>query len=1502
MTSANFNPFAGGELLRVTPTTQPQKEIITSAQLNDVANTAFNEAVSVTLSGHLNIELLSDCLDDLIEKHDILRATFSRSGSEICLHEKSPFELDFEDLSGLSASEQEARIHELWQNIAISPMNLEEGPLFFAWVKKLDDITHELIIAAHHIICDGWSIGLMLSELSELYGNQRAQTDDSREDISFFDYAELIDSKEISNIDNDYWVEQFAELPPSLDLPLDLPRPNFRTFEATRLDYTVDSQLARQLPKMAAGMKVSLVNTILAAYFVLLHRLTSNTDIVVGLPIAGQATQNRPRQVGHMVHLLPIRIQLDADTRFSDLCGTVKKEVLTATEHSNFTFGKLIESINVDRSRVPLINTIFNIDQPLDSIRFGDVLGKVRTVPRAAENFEMFINILPAADSLTIEATYSTALFREATITSWLQALERILMSCATNPETPIADIPLAVDEADIIKVANDTSEELVNANVVDAFRQHVAANPGGVACVFGDRQWTYQELDNQSNCVARNLANQGIRAGNTVALCIERSDAALAVILGIFKLGAIYLPLDQELPEARLKYMLEDSDASAIVVDNLTPTAIVELDVAKLNISEINSESSAPGSSPELESDLDPQQTAYMIYTSGSTGNPKGVLIPHQALINFLESMSKTPGCGPADKLLAVTTFSFDISLLELLLPLTRGAATVIAEKNAVKDGEKLRQLISKHQITIMQATPAMWRMLLDTDWRQDDSSLKKGLCGGEPLPRDLAQDLSGTLSELWNMYGPTETTVWSTCHRLRAADKIISVGKPINNTQVHILDRKRNPLPLSCPGELFIGGNGLAQGYHKRPELTTEKYIDHPAYGRLYATGDLAKWCPDGSIQHLGRLDDQVKVRGYRIELGDIEAALSACPDVRTACTYVWEVAPGDARIVGCVVSDLGSEPNIAGIRKELRKLLPSYMIPQYILPIQSIPLSPSGKVDRRKLPKPELRESSILKASALANATEEMVAQSWSKVLNSNSRIVREDNFFSLGGHSLLALQVIRQIESNTGIRLAPEDIVSLSLSEIADKIAHSRPSTNEHEDSPADLPAAAQRRLSNEQNRLILRQLSYPDNVSNNLPASWMFEGDLNIDTFSRSLEKVMERQTALRTIITRRDGVFQQATLPIKQTPVLDVIDLTSSEDSKEAALSRAKELAFKPFKVLDRPLFRSTLYVLDESSYYYVFVPHQLIFDGWSFDIFLKELEDTYLALSGTEREAPSRLAFQFKDYAEWSIAKGTSTEDVDYHKARLADLLKQDSSPGEKESEVSNCERETLCFSETNLESIVQSAGELNLKLHEMLFCLFAEAATTSWKTDSVVLGVPSAGRHRADVINLIGSFVTTIPCVVQTPPTGPRERVTSMARQLRETLAHQQVTYADIVKNSPAEQTMFPRFIQASFAFQDVRNRPTTIADLTVEQIDVPRLHTESPIEFWIRIQPGGFMAVFDYDGTPEGREIVKRLKDNFSQLVLDVENLVTEMPIQAEVPDDSFGKKPFWRKLFG
>ncbi|MBT8342952.1 MAG: amino acid adenylation domain-containing protein, partial [Desulfatitalea sp.] len=1128
MTSNNFDPFAGGELLRVSPTTWPQKEILASAQMSDEANTAFNEAVSLSIEGPMDIELLERCFNKLIERHDILSATFSRKGNEICLPEAKPFDLHFEDLRHLPVESQKKEIDYLWRNIAISPMNLEEGPLLFAWVKQLADSRYELTIVAHHIICDGWSFGLLLKELTALYRND-GRTNGLPPAESFFEFAEQIDAKEIANTDIDYWHDKFKQAPPVLDLPVDRVRPAARTFQAARYDFELENDLVTVLPKAAAKMKASLVNVVMAGYFSLLYRLTSTSDLVVGLPVAGQAAMNRMNQIGHMVQLLPIRVNVDGGSTFADIVNRVKLEVLDASEHPNFTFGKLMENMVVDRSRVPLVCTIFNIDQAMNELDLGQARAMVRTVPRAAENFEIFLNVMPSADRLTIEATYSTVLFSETTIAAWLQSLAYLLSAVAADPDIRIADIALTTALPEALRHSNATDIAIEHPDVIHAFRLQTEKSPDADAVISGEAFLSYRQLDRLSDAIAAMLSEKGVKRGDVVGLCCRRTEKMVACVLALFKVGAAYLPLDPDFPQDRLLYMLQDSDAVAVMEDSLAPQGVRESDIAHFDIDECCNpglERDVPAPLPEPR----PDRMAYLIYTSGSTGKPKGVRVHHGAVINFLESMVRRPGCSSDDRLLAVTTLSFDISVLELYMPLICGGAVIVADRDQVKDGDRLADLIARHGITLLQATPSTWRMLLTSAWaeqRPGDQKLK-ALCGGEPLPPDLVKELLPRVSELWNMFGPTETTVWSTCKRIRTSDAVISVGKPIANTQVYILDPNAKPLPVSTPGELCIGGKGVTLGYHNRPELNAERFLDHPDFGRIYRTGDLAKLLPSGEIQHLGRLDDQVKLRVYRIELGEIESAVAGCKEVKAAAVYLWELSSEDVRIVACCVPASGDGFQAAAVRKQLRSMLPNYMVPQYLLVVDEIPLMPNGKVNRRGLPRPEVSESTILASSALVNETEKLVARIWSELIKPKNAISREDNFFEIGGHSLLALEAIRKTEKASGHRLTVAEMVSLRLAAIAEKISLSSDTNdNGSRSGPVALSVTADRGVSVEQARLLKRQLEFPESVCHNLPAAWVLEGDLDIKVFKRSLERVFERQTALRTVIQNRDNGYRQ---------------------------------------------------------------------------------------------------------------------------------------------------------------------------------------------------------------------------------------------------------------------------------------------------------------------------------------------------------------------------------------
>lgn len=1499
MTDAAFDPFAGGEILRVSPTTWPQKEVIASAQMSDEANTAFNEAVSITINGEINIELLEVCFNNLVARHDILRATFSRKGDEICLHKAEPFRLRYADLRDLTPEAQQREIADLWRNIAISPMNLEEGPLFFVWIKRLGDTRFELIIAAHHIVCDGWTFGLLLNELASMY---RSQGDDGSLSpaASFFDFAEMMDAGEIANAYIDYWREKFKKVPPVLDLPIDKARPHARPFQAKRFDFELNGKVVGALPGAASKMKASVVNVVLAGYFALLYRLTSTEDLVVGLPVAGQNALKRLNQAGHMVHLLPVRLSVNGETTFRELVGKIKNEVLNATEHPNFTFGKLMENMVVDRSRVPLIPTIFNIDQPMNSLDFGNASAALRTVPRAAENFEIFLNIMPAPGRLTIEATYSTALFSEATIEAWLQSLENILLAASENPEKKLSDFALISAIPDVLIKSNETATNIQYSDFIRAFRAQVEKTPDAEAVIFSGQKLDYSQLDQLSDAFAVHLAEKGVGDGSVVGVCCERSERMIVSILAVLKLGAAYLPLDPDFPEGRLLDMLQDSGAAFIVEDAAAPNALRDAPVVHFdNTRLVDMPTTARPIALPLE---DPDRMAYIIYTSGSTGKPKGVRVQNRAMINFLEAMSREPGCSECDRLLAVTTLSFDISVLELYLPLICGASTVIASREQARDGNRLSELINKHNISILQATPSTWRMLMTSNWRDQnaDAGKLKALCGGESLPPDLAAELVDRVAELWNMFGPTETTVWSACKRIKRQNSLITIGKPISNTSLYILDQQMNPLPVSAPGELFIGGDGVALGYHNRGELNDARFIDHPGFGRVYRTGDLARLLPNGEIMHMGRMDDQVKLRGYRIELGEIESALLLCQEVKAAAVYLWELSPEDVRIVACCVpASPGSFQSVL-VRKHLRGLLPGYMIPQYLMIVDEIPLLPNGKINRRALPRPEVGESNILTSSSLTSDTEKMVARIWSELIKPKNPIGREDNFFELGGHSLLALEAIRKIENTTGKRLTIGELVSERLASLAGKISASVQEDDERA-GPVALSGAAARRLAPEQERILERQLEYPGSVCNNLPAAWIIDGDLDVSIFGKSLERVYERQTALRTVIQAHDRGYRQVLLHVSEIELPAYADLANSEAPMDDALERANQLAMQPFSPLNSLLCRNGLFKIDNKRHLFVFVPHQLVFDGWSFDIFLGELDSFYRAFSEGRPPQANPLSFEYRDYTEWYRFRDINPETLDYHLASIdgrsaPEILQNVQTKG-------ICARRVFDFPEPCFRQIEIFCDTGKIRLHEFLFAGFATSLRDVIGQSEFIVGIPVTGRYDPDVIGLVGSFVSVLPCTVQVNGTGFSGIAKSIAGQLREFHEHQDISYAEIINRTPGEKEWFPSYVPAMFGFQDIRNRPTDLAGMPLTQIDIPRAQTELPIEFWVRIQSDGFKAVFDYDSAMVTAETIEAIGAVIAELFKNVGKMDPREDVQSKPADfmPMEEKKSLWRRLF-
>ncbi|UKO99560.1 class I SAM-dependent methyltransferase [Nostoc sp. UHCC 0870] len=925
VTAVDFDPFAAGELLLTAPATESQKEIWASVQMGDAANCAYNESQSLQLKGQLNLACFQSALQQLIEYHEALRTTLSTDGNTLCIVSRLTIDIPIIDLSALELSERDIKLAKLLKQEVEQPFDLEHGPLFRAKIIKLHPDQHLVTLTAHHIICDGWSWGVLMPELAQIYSALvQGLTPDLETPDIFSQYANLQEEEEQTSeaiATEQYWLDQFSDSVPLVDFPTDRQRPPLRTFNSAREDWQFSAELVTSLKQLGTQFGCSFMTTILTGFEVWLHRLTGQNDLVVGIPAAGQAASGQYNLVGHCVNLLPLRTQINSEISFSDYLQTRRSVVLDAYDHQQFTFGSLVKKLVLtrDSSRIPLVPIIFNIDQGLDTkkLPFAGLEVDFYTNPRSFENFEIYLNATELGGKLFLECQYNTNLFDAATVRRRLAELETLLQGIVANPHQTIAKLPLLPqDEQNLLAAWNNTTANYPEHLCIhQLFEAQVEKTPEAIAVIFEDQQLTYQELNQRTNQLAHHLQSLGVGPEVLVGLCVERCLEMVVGVLAILKAGGAYLPLDYTYPQDRLTFMLQDAQIPVLLTQEHLTNSLPQHQAQIIYLD--GDKQSAQAQLPNPSSNVTPDNLAYLIYTSGSTGQPKGVQIEHQNAVNLLHSIQQTPGLTAQDTLLSVTSLSFDIAVSEIFLPLSVGAKLVLASRAAAADGNQLLKLLTTHNVTFMQPTPITWRLLLAAGWQ--GSPQLKMISTGEALPRELANQLLPQGAALWNLYGPTETTIWATGCQVTTGDKPISIGRPVANTQTYILDSHLQPVPIGIPGELYIGGSGLARGYLNRPDLTTERFIPNPLsadiQSRLYKTGDLVRYLPNGEIEYLGRIDYQVKVRGFRIELGEIEAVMAQHPAVKEAVVVVREDIPEDKTLVGYLVAKQASDIDLSG-----------------------------------------------------------------------------------------------------------------------------------------------------------------------------------------------------------------------------------------------------------------------------------------------------------------------------------------------------------------------------------------------------------------------------------------------------------------------------------------------------------------------------------------------------------------------------------------------------------
>jgi len=1036
-------------------TTEAQLEVWLSSQQSLEANCAYNEISSLVFGGDLNKTILKQAFEKAVERHPSLRTTFSKDGQQVFVHKELPFAYKETDLTAYSEKMEEA-LASVIKDEANQPFDLVNGPLVRLVLQKISSNEFKLTVTAHHVVLDGWSLAVLCQDLGYFYdvlsGIDRDPLPEANTYKAYAEQMEAYFKTPEGQADEAFWVGQFEDQIPVLDLPIENARPNLRTYTGARYDHFFSKELIERVRKVGAKNGCSLFNIMLAAFNAYVARISGNDDFCIGIPTAGQVAMDTPELIGHCVNTIPLRNKVDIELPFTDYMKVARNTLLDAFDHQRYSYGTLLRKLAPPRdpSRPPMLNVSFNVDPMIDASKLGfnnlDV--EVLVEKRDFENFEWFINGVILKDkSIEMQVQYNSDLYTEQSMRFYLEGFAAFLTGIADDPNARIVDFHcMSIEQRKSVLVDWNATDMVYpnDSTLHQEFSRQARETPDAIAVQFEGSSLTYAEVESRSNQIARFLVNEGIQAGDLVGICVDRSERMLVNLYGIMKSGAGYVPLDPAYPSDRLQYMCDHSGLKLIVTESNLTERVEEFNKPQIAIDSAESKIKELDDS-RFENNAGPNDVCYVIYTSGSTGKPKGVQVPHGAVVNFLVAMQETPGFGKGDSVLAVTTLSFDIAVLELYLPTVSGGKVVILDSVTAADGSKLAQQLNDHNISLLQATPATWRLMLQSGWTGKKDL--KILCGGEPMPADLVGPLLERCGELWNMYGPTETTVWSAAFQITDPNAPILIGKPIGNTQIYILDPKGNEVPVGCEGEVFIGGAGVTLGYRNRQDLTDERFIENRYRSpfkdyvshKIYKTGDLARYKFDGNIEFLRRNDKQVKVRGFRIELGEIEQTLKTHPAVEQNVVIVREDTVGDTRLVAYTIPKSGQQVSAAELRDHVRDSLPYYMVPQHFVELDKMPQTNNGKIDYKALPAPT-EDATQVESTDLQPPTtpaQKFLTGVWSEVLDMDD-IGINDTFFDIGGHSLLVMKVITQVHEKTGVKLGPQDFLVSTLEQMAGKL--------------------------------------------------------------------------------------------------------------------------------------------------------------------------------------------------------------------------------------------------------------------------------------------------------------------------------------------------------------------------------------------------------------------------------------------------------------------------------
>ncbi len=1433
---------------------------------------AYNIPSAVRLSGSLAVPALAACLSEIARRHEVLRTRFIavEGGPRQVVAAPAPVALPVVDLAALPPRRRAAEARILLAAEAARPFDLARGPVARALLVRLGEAEHDLAVTLHHIVSDGWSMGVLVGELSALYRAFLAGRPSPLPELAvqYGDFAVWQRgwlAGEVLERELAYWRRKLVGAPHALELG-DRPRPAVHGRRGGWLAVSFPPSLAAALRRVTRRGGGTLFMGLLAGFQALLARYSGQDDLLVGSPVANRTRVDLEKLIGFFVNTLVLRGELGGDPSFGALLAQVRETALGAYAHQDLPFERLVEELAPERdlSRPPLVQAMLVLENtPLHALELPGLRLEPLGVAGGAAKLDLTLTLGEAGGGLAGTLAYSPDLFDPSTTLRLMGHLEALLAAAVADPGRPLSQAPLLVEAErhQLFREWNDTAAPGLGEGLLhELFAAQVARAPEAVALISAAGELTYGELARRVDGLAGRLAALGVGPEAAVAVCVERSPEMVVAALAVLAAGGAYVPLDPGYPADRLAFLLADSGARWVLTQEsllgaLPPTPA---EVLCLDRPEAGDGSAAPRRRPS------PDGMAYLIYTSGSTGRPKGVVSTHRGGSNRLLWGQIAYPLGPGDRVLQTASFSFDFAAWEIFAPLAFGAAVVLPEPGAQRDPARLAAVIAEHRITTAHFVPSLLAAFLDETDAARCGSLRYVFCGGEALAGELRDRFfarMGSGARLFNQYGPTEASIDVTFHPCAPGETGASVpiGRAIANTALHVLDPGLYPLPAGVPGELCAGGEGLARGYLGRPDLTAEKFVPDPwgaaPGGRLYRTGDLARRLPDGRLDFLGRIDQQVKIRGFRIELGEIEAVLAGHPAVREAAVAVQEGTAGGHRLIACVVPAAGEAGLAPRLRAHLDGRLPAHMVPAVFAEIEALPRTPSGKLDRRALARLAPVPAATGGLAIPRTPFEELLAGVFAEVLQLDGREPGpEDDFFSLGGHSLLATRLVSQVRAAFGVELPLRDVFEHpGLPSLARRIEERLGAADATPVPPIlRVPRGRELPLSFAQERLWFLDQLAPGSTAYSVPAQIELAGRLDPALLAGSLGEIVRRHEVLRTTFSVVEGKPVQVIAPAGPLR-LPLVDLSALRESAAEVRRLAAEEAARPFDLAQGPLFRLALLRLDADRHHLVYTLHHVVGDGWSTGVIVRELGALYRSLAaGRPAELPE-LPVQYADYAVWQrawVSGQVLARLLAYWRRRLAGeppalRLPLEAPPA---GTAPGGAREVLPLAPDLGTALAELARREGSTLFMALLAGFQVLLHRSTGETDIAVGTAVAGRDRAEIEGLVGFFVNML--VLRTDLSGsPRFR--DVLGRVREVAmgayAHQDLPFEKLVEElgESRDRSLF----QIAFGLQNAHSESLELPGLEIRSVEHGEVVPRFDLTVWVLQGEAGLEVSWTY-----------------------------------------------------